>query len=539
MTGQSLWRRHETSLILAIAVVALLTAVLDAQHNYYTNPGGSLVDLARQWSMLSLFALGSAVVIIAGGIDLSTGSVIAFSGTLCATLLLWLAPEEMTRSQPLPTWVIATAIAGTLVSGFLIGSLHAWLITVIGLPPFVATLATLVGLRSLARAICESITLSVQGGASTQISVFDDNLRYLAKSVWIPVVLVLVLSVAGWLLLSRTVYGRHLYALGGNEQAARLSGIRTDRLKWLAYCLSSVLASLAGILYICDQSVADPQTLGRGYELNAIAAAVVGGCSLQGGVGTIPGTLLGALFLRTVIDGVSKIIKTGADVYEGLIVGVVVVFAVLFTQTEAALRRQRSMFSGGLGLVTMLNLTLVAGALMALIGTRLLSGVLQMNAAWLAGFTMLAVLALLLISRLVSSPTTYRRAAVGWLVVTLVLGIGLDRAYPWIQTSRALAAVTSAGGKLVRNDQGVVVDLQGTAVDDQAARRILARIEPLADVVELRLNGTQITDQTLEGLARWTRLKNLDLRDTGVTTANVQRLQRRLSQTKIEHATTP
>src|SRR5204863_6688681 len=133
-------------------------------------------------------------------------------------------------------------------------------------------------------------------------------------------------------LLSRTVTGRHLYALGGNEEAARLSGIRTDRLKWFAYCFGSVTASIAGILYICDQSVADPQTLGRGYELNAIAAAVVGGCSLQGGIGTIPGTVLGCLFLRTVIDGIAKIIKTGADVYEGLIVGIVVVIAVAFIQ---------------------------------------------------------------------------------------------------------------------------------------------------------------------------------------------------------------
>ena len=117
------------------------------------------------------------------------------------------------------------------------------------------------------------------------------------------------------MLLRQTVVGRHLYALGGNEQAARLSGIRTDRLKWLAYCISAMCASLAGILFIGDQSVADPQTLGRGYELNAIAAAVVGGCSLQGGVGTVSGTILGCLFLRSVIDGIAKIIKTGADVY--------------------------------------------------------------------------------------------------------------------------------------------------------------------------------------------------------------------------------
>src|SRR5690349_21126598 len=161
--------------------------------------------------------------------------------------------------------------------------------------------------------------------------------------------------------MARTVVGRHLHALGGNEQAARLSGIRTDGLKWLAYCISAVLSSIAGILYVADQAVAAPQTLGQGYELNAIAAAVVGGCSLQGGVGTIPGTVLGALFLRTVIDGVSRIIKTGANVYEGLIVGVVVVVAVALTQVRAAGRRGKRFFEGALGLVTMLNLTLLAG----------------------------------------------------------------------------------------------------------------------------------------------------------------------------------
>src|SRR5581483_11856382 len=109
---------------------------------------------------------------------------------------------------------------------------------------------------------------------------------------------------------------------------SRLSGIRTERLKWLAYSISALTSAIAGILYIGDQSVADPQTLGRGYELNAIAAAVVGGCSLQGGVGSIPGTVLGCLFLRVVIDGIAKIIKTGADLYEGLIVGIVLVIAV-------------------------------------------------------------------------------------------------------------------------------------------------------------------------------------------------------------------
>jgi ribose/xylose/arabinose/galactoside ABC-type transport system permease subunit len=387
-------RRTEWGLLLAIVVVVLLASAADSQHTYFTNPRPSAVDIFRQTALLGIFTLGSAIVIIAGGIDLSSGSVIAFSGTVCASIMVLLAPEEMKHSQPVGLPVITVAIAGTLVVGFLIGSLHAWLITVIGLPPFVATLATLVGLRSLGRAIIESVTAAAGSGKSTQIQIFDRQFRYLATSVWIPVVLFLVLAGLTWLLMSRTVVGRHLHALGGNEQAARLSGIRTDRLKWLAYCLSALLASVAGILYIGEESVADPQRQGRGYELNAIASAVVGGCSLQGGVGTIPGAVLGALFLRTVIDGVAKVIKTGADVYEGLIVGGVVVVAVAFTQLRQAGRQGKRFLAGPLGLVTVINLALFAGALAVLLMPPGPHGVLG-----LAGGTAAATFVLLVLLR--------------------------------------------------------------------------------------------------------------------------------------------
>lgn len=526
-------RRHELSLLAAIAVVLLVTAVLDVQHNYWNNPRASAVDLVRQWSMLGLFALGSAVVIISGGIDLSTGSVIAFSGTICASLLLLLAPEAMTRSQPLSTWVTVVAISGTLACGFLIGSLHAWLITRVGLPPFVATLATLVGLRSLARAICETVTRNVLGGASTQIGLFDRQFRYLATSVWIPAVLVLGLSLLLWLMMSRTVIGRHLYALGGNEQAARLSGINTDRLKWLAYCISAMLASLAGILYICEQSVADPQTLGRGYELNAIAAAVVGGCSLQGGIGTVPGTLLGALFLRAVIDGVSKIIKTGADVYEGLIVGVVVVFAVVFTQSEAWLGRRSTLFAGPLGLVTVLNLTLLSGGLMALIGVRLLGDRVQMDAAWLSLFTMLVVATVLLSCRWTLTPAARRRFGVVLGVVTLISGIGLDRAYPGVQRQWAIQTIASAGGQVDVTSAGTLIDLSRKELSDHDWLRLAARIAAISDLTELRLAGNPLTDRALDPIAKWPQLTRLDLTDVPVSPAAVQRLKRQLPQAEV------
>jgi len=393
-TGQSLagesrfatlsrpFRRSEWGLLLAILVVVILTALLDDRHIYWRElkaffSGGlspwyeripSGVNIIRQTAYLGIFAIGAAIVIIAGGIDLSSGSVIAFSGSICATFMVLLAPEAMKSATPVGIPVIVLAIACTLVIAFLIGTFHAWLITVVGLPPFIATLATLVGLRSLARAIVETVTAAAWGGRSAQISMFDSQFRYLATSIWIPVLLFIILAVTAWLLLSRTVVGRHLYALGGNEQATRLSGIHTDRLKWLAYCISALLSAIAGILYVGEQSGAYPQTLGQGYELNAIAAAVVGGCSLQGGIGTIPGTVLGVLFLRTVIDGIAKIIKTGADVYEGMIVGSVVVVAVALTQFREASKRGKQFFAGSMGKLTMLNLALLGVAVGALAG---------------------------------------------------------------------------------------------------------------------------------------------------------------------------
>ena len=386
--------RHEFGLLFAIVVVALLTTALDAQHNYWTNPNTSIVEITRQTTLLGIFSLGAAIVIISGGIDLSAGSMIAFGGTICGTLMLLLAPESMASAEPVGLGVILLSILGTLFVGFLVGTLHAWLITVVGLPPFVATLATLVGLRSFSRAIVASVSVS-----ATNINFYDPQFLYLSDSVWIPAVLFLTLAAGTWILLTRTVTGRHLYALGGNEQAARLSGIQTDRLKWLAYCISAMLSALAGILYVSDQTGVTPQSLGRGYELNGIAAAVVGGCSLQGGIGTVPGTVLGALFLRMVLDGVAKIIKTDADVYEGLLVGVVVVVAVAFNQVRQAGRQRKSFFPGVMGLITILNLTLLAGALTAFIGPKLLKGQALVDAKFIALGTSVLTLVLLLAVR--------------------------------------------------------------------------------------------------------------------------------------------
>ena len=372
--------------MLAILVAIALTAVVDANHSYWFRPLQSVRDIARNTALLGIFALGATVVIIAGGIDLSAGSMIALSGTVCATTMLALAPAQMMGFKPVGGVAVAVGCAASLLSGFLVGTLHAWLITTVRLPPFIATLATLVGLRSLARALCESSTAALTPTKSALINISDPFFKTVRDNVWIPVAVFGVLAIVTWILLTRTVLGRHLHALGGNEQAARLAGIRTDNVKWFAYCFGAMTASLAGLFYMANESVAAPVNQGRGHELNAIAAAVVGGCSLAGGVGTVPGTVLGAIFLRVVIDAVSKIIKTGADVYEGLIVGIVVVIAVTLAQVGQLTKGGRRLLPGGLGLCAIPTLAVLCGAIVSMTAGGRAGMASAAGAALLLGF---------------------------------------------------------------------------------------------------------------------------------------------------------
>jgi len=378
-TARHGWRlpRHELAILLATAAVYVLTGWADPNHTYFANWAESRDIILRNTALLGIIALGSAVVIIAGGIDLSAGSMVAFSATTCALVLTLCAAPDDRRLVTVGPGGIAAAIAAALLAGLLVGTLHAWLITTIRLPPFVATLATLVGLRSFARALCLFVTKQRWGSESQQINVNTPFFVWLKEhNVWIMTATFIALALLTWLILSRTVLGRHLYALGGNEQAARLSGIRTDNVKWFAYCFGSLTAALAGIFLMADSSVAQPGNLARGYELNAIAAAVVGGCSLQGGAGTVPGTVLGALFLRVVIDAVSKLIKASADVYEGMIVGIIVALAVTCTQFGRFGQGGRSLFPGIRGLAAIPAIAILLGLLatMAAANVDLLAG---------------------------------------------------------------------------------------------------------------------------------------------------------------------
>ena len=522
--------RHEVQLLGALMVVFLAAGGLDRDHNYFRDFGGSAGDIVRQSALLGVFALGAAIVIIAGGIDLSAGSVIAFSGTICASVMLLMAPEAMVQNQPLPGHVIVTAVLATLLVGFLIGSLHAWLITTVGLPPFVATLATLVGLRSLARAIILNVTDTVLGKGASKIQVYDDVFRDFGRTIWAPTIIFLVLAASCWVLLGFTVTGRHLYALGGNEQAARLSGIRTNRMKWFAYCISAMLSSIAGMMLVGYESEANPQAQGIGYELNAIAAAVVGGCSLAGGVGTIPGTMLGALFLRTVIDGVAKVIKTGASLYEGLIVGVVVVFAVAFSQLEAGMKGRR-FFTGALGIVTVLNLSMLGAALVALIGPELLLGKTNLDGKFLAALAFVGLLALLLVVRWEGRKPVKRivgaALAIGWVSTTIYLNANL----PAMRYRAALRAVEQEGGSVTKVSDGIAVDFGGKDIDDRRLSEILSHLQYLTNMTELRLRDTRITNDGMIAIAKTLGrgedppLRRLDVRGTTVKRLGERRVE--------------
>jgi len=254
------------------------------------------------------------------------------------------------------------AIGVSVLVGLLIGTLHTWLITVIKLPPFVATLASLVGLRSLAKVLNPAFTEAMGLERITTLNATSIRFGILSEW-WVSVVVFLVLSLACYVLMNHTVWGRHIYALGGNEEAARLSGIRTDRMKWAAYSIGAVTASIAGVLYVAKVGSVNPANMGVGYELNAIAAAVVGGCSLRGGLGLIPGVMLGVLFLRVVIDSINKVVDRGSDDFQGMIVGFLVVLAVAVNEYRRQGAGQRlAFFPGMLGVLMAIILGVLIGA---------------------------------------------------------------------------------------------------------------------------------------------------------------------------------
>jgi ribose/xylose/arabinose/galactoside ABC-type transport system permease subunit len=310
-------RAPESGLILGIVCVLTVVYFLDADHSFFS--AYSRQTLLHRVALFGVLTVGSAVVIIAGGIDLSIGSVVALASVISAKLLTsWLGSS----SSPPSTGLVAAAIGLTLLLGLAIGLGHALLISGLKLPPFIATLATMAGLRSVATLLSQNKTINVSSEAY----------RIFGKEMGVTLTLFAFVAIGASVMMGCTVLGRHLFALGGNEAAARLSGLKTNRLKAVAYGLSGLLSALGGILFTGYTGQADSR-LGVTYELTAITAAVVGGCSLAGGVGSIRGAVLGLVLTQIVIKGTGVLVR-GLDStqIEGLVLGLVVVLAVALNQ---------------------------------------------------------------------------------------------------------------------------------------------------------------------------------------------------------------
>ena len=270
----------------------------------------NILNVATQISMITIVAIGMTFVIISGGIDLSVGAVAAFSGVITAQVLVSTGGNT-----------VAAIIVG-LLSGAAVGIFNGFIVANFKVPPFIVTLATMIGIRGLAFIRCKGNPVSIDGP-------FGDIGSGDFLKIPIPVIIMLVVIAGGWYLAKHTKWGRYIYALGGNEEASRLSGINIKFMKLFIFGLCGFLSAMAGMINAARLTSGDPKE-GDMWELDAIAAAVVGGTSLSGGRGTVIGTVLGALIIGVIKNGLDTL---GVESFtQMLIKGGVILAAVLIDQ---------------------------------------------------------------------------------------------------------------------------------------------------------------------------------------------------------------
>jgi ribose transport system permease protein len=290
---------------IALLVVAAGLAVMSPDFLTVAN----LLNVMRQVSINALIAFGMTLVILLGGIDLSVGSILALSSVFTATLI-------SRGTDP----VVATLVG--IASGAVMGAANGLVIAKGKVAPFIATLGTMTILRGLALVVSNGSP--VTGINSDFFTMLGGG--YVADLIPIPVIWMALMFAVMWFVLKKTVFGRHVYAVGGNEEASRLSGVSVDRVKIWVYTLSGAMSAMAGIILTSRLNSAQP-TAGAGYELDAIAAVVLGGTSLTGGRGWIFGTLVGALLIGVLNNGLNLL--GVSSFYQQVIKGVVILLAVL------------------------------------------------------------------------------------------------------------------------------------------------------------------------------------------------------------------
>lgn len=302
-----------------IGLVALLGALTQGKSLAIRN----LENVVVQVSAIGILALGMTFVIIALGIDLSVGSIVALAAVTSTSLAQM--PNADPKMYPGLVLPAVVAIVVALVVGTLAGLTNGFLISQFNIAPFIATLGMMTAARGLAMIYSDG----------RPVSTLDPNYNFFGQGhvlgLPVPIIIFAVVAVAAHLLLNNTRFGRHTYAIGGNEQAAKVSGINVKRVKLKIYTLSGLFAGIAGIILAARIGSGNP-TLGTGIELDAITATVIGGTSFAGGVGTAWGTVVGALIIGVINNGMD--LMNVSPFWQLVVKGVIIVAAIIIDERK-------------------------------------------------------------------------------------------------------------------------------------------------------------------------------------------------------------
>lgn len=309
-----------------LIVCSLLTAI--ATDRFLT--GYNLENLLRRSALFGILSIGASFVIMTGGIDLSIGSIVCIVGCLTPYLLI---------DQGWPVHVVLPAMVALSI---FIGWVHGALITKARLQPFVVTLCGLLMYRGITRGITADRTQGFQNEYEGLRAIGNGRIPTGIEgfSIPAPVITLIVVAVLASIFLNKTVWGRYLLAIGRNETAARYSGVDTKRMTVLAYVICGLLSGVGGILFVCDVGSAQPSDFGNFYELYAIAAAVLGGCSLRGGEGTIVGVIIGAAVMQVLRNSITLIEEIPDNVEFAVIGAVILAGAVVDETVKRAVARR-------------------------------------------------------------------------------------------------------------------------------------------------------------------------------------------------------
>jgi ribose transport system permease protein len=301
-----------------IILLALVVAFSISADNFLTVD--NLRNILRQYSVPAILAVGQTLVIVSAGIDLSVASTAALSGSVMGVLYAH-------EGYPEPV-----ALLMGLAAGFAVGAINGFVITKWRVPDFIATLGAFTAVRGVALLVTDGLPVPDYTKAQEGRTVPETVTTLGADSVFgIPLIAVVagVCALIGWFILSRTTLGRSAYAIGGNREAARVSGIRVERVKWSIYIFSGLMAAIAGFMLTGRQGSANA-LMGEGMELQSIAAVVVGGTNLFGGEGTIGGTIIGVLIIGVLNNGLN--ILGVADFWQRVVNGSIIVAVVALDQ---------------------------------------------------------------------------------------------------------------------------------------------------------------------------------------------------------------